>query len=242
MRLMTGLSLSLRSLALVLILANLSRAEETSNWTRQNPGEKGDAQAQYVLGKSYVNGKGVPQDYVRGAELLRQAADQGNAAAQNDLGTLYALGHGVTNDPATANQSFIKAAGQGDALAQYNLGCSYELGRGVASNDLPKAIACFRQAARPRTCPKPKTVWANSTPRARACRKTTMMPPRGLPKPPITGWRARKATWAPAMNWAAASNSTRRSPPNGTSRPRRVVSQSPVQRGHALPPLRGLGL
>jgi TPR repeat protein len=47
--------------------------------------EQGYAPAQGVLGASYAEGKGVPQDYAAAASWLRKAAEQGDAYAQYDL-------------------------------------------------------------------------------------------------------------------------------------------------------------
>jgi TPR repeat protein len=130
------------SLAIILLLNGLCRAEEPDLEQTKALAEKGDAQAEYELGKSYVK----KQDFKQGAELLTKAAEQGNAAAQNDLGRLYILGDGVLKSAETANQWFVKAAENGDELAMYNLAQSLELGRGVPTNDMPKAISYYRRA------------------------------------------------------------------------------------------------
>ena len=52
--------------------------------------KKGDAEAQFNLGKMYANGQGVPQDYREAVKWFRLAADQGMAGAQNALGGMYA--------------------------------------------------------------------------------------------------------------------------------------------------------
>ena len=55
----------------------------------------GNAQALYYVGKRYAGGDGVPQDYGKATEYLRQAADRGCILAENDLGAFYAKGLGV---------------------------------------------------------------------------------------------------------------------------------------------------
>ena len=57
--------------------------------------EKGDADAQLLLGLHYEYGNGVPQDYAQAAIWYRKAADQDVADAQNNLGSLYENGLGV---------------------------------------------------------------------------------------------------------------------------------------------------
>lgn len=57
--------------------------------------EKGDASAQYDLGKAYKEGGGVIHSDELAVQWYRKAADQGNADAENDLGIMYRLGQGV---------------------------------------------------------------------------------------------------------------------------------------------------
>lgn len=60
--------------------------------------ERGDAEAQYILGKKYYEGDGVPQDYDRAADLLRTSAEAGDAAAQYTYGYMCCYGIGVPVD------------------------------------------------------------------------------------------------------------------------------------------------
>ena len=48
----------------------------------------------------YLNGAGVPQDYVEAVRWYRLAADQEVAGAQFSLGIMYANGRGVPEDEA----------------------------------------------------------------------------------------------------------------------------------------------
>ena len=64
--------------------------------------QKGEATAQYNLGKMYENGQGLPQDYEEAAGWYWLAAKQGYADAQINLGIMYALGQGVREDLVTA--------------------------------------------------------------------------------------------------------------------------------------------
>ncbi len=41
----------------------------------------------FVLGKMYIDGRGVPQDYHKGIEYYLQAANQGDDSALYNLGT-----------------------------------------------------------------------------------------------------------------------------------------------------------
>ena len=50
--------------------------------------EQGNADAQYMLGLIYFNGRLVPQDYGAAVKWLRLAADQGNEEASYLLGLI----------------------------------------------------------------------------------------------------------------------------------------------------------
>ncbi len=96
---------------------------------------KGDAWAQFNLGRLYREGKGVPQDYTEAMKWYRLAADQGDAAAQYLLGVMYDQGLGVLLDYQEAAQWCRLAAEQGHAGAQVLLGTLYHLGQGVPRDD-----------------------------------------------------------------------------------------------------------
>jgi TPR repeat protein len=94
----------------------------------QAEAERGNAQAQYVLGGVYYNGNGVARNPARGAQWLLKAAEGGYAPAQCDLGVMYQKGVGVDQSFDDAVKWYQKAAEQGDALACHNLGSIYAKG------------------------------------------------------------------------------------------------------------------
>ena len=108
--------------------------------------ERGNAEAQYRVGRMYEFGQGVPQDKAQGIAWIRKAAAQNHADAQQELGFVYATGDGVKQDDVQAVAWFRKAAMQGDATAQYNLGLLYAKGQGVPK-DYAQAIDWWRKAA-----------------------------------------------------------------------------------------------
>ena len=61
----------------------------------QKSAEQGDADAQYILGYMYAEGRGVPQDDKQAVSWFQKAAEQGDADAQNNLGVMYENGRGV---------------------------------------------------------------------------------------------------------------------------------------------------
>ena len=108
--------------------------------------ERGNAKAQYRLGRMYEFGQGVAVDKAQALVWLRKSAAQGDSEAQLELGVMYASGDGVKQDDKMAVALFQKAATQGEATAQYNLGLMYAKGNGV-QKDYAQAVAWFRKAA-----------------------------------------------------------------------------------------------
>ena len=93
--------------------------------------EQGDAKAQYALGSSYREGKGVPQDYIEALKWLRLSAEQGNSSGQDGLGLMYSRGYGVSQDYRKAVKWYRLSAEQNHLQGQYNLGAKYANGEGV---------------------------------------------------------------------------------------------------------------
>lgn len=60
--------------------------------------EKGNAEAQYVLGIMYRAGRGVPQDFKKAKKWYLLSAEQGHPIAPFYLGWIYAKGKGVSKD------------------------------------------------------------------------------------------------------------------------------------------------
>ena len=73
--------------------------------------------AEFMLGKMYAFGEGVPEDYNQAIQWFTKAAEQGNADAQFCLGVQYGW-VSVVKDAKQAAQWFSKAAEQGDVYAQ----------------------------------------------------------------------------------------------------------------------------
>ncbi len=98
--------------------------------------ERGNADAQYMLGIMYRRGEGGTQDYEVAIEWFRLAAEQGNASAQSNLGAMYDQGLGITEDPNAAFKWFKLAAEQGNNYSLFILGEMYERGRGVTRDQI----------------------------------------------------------------------------------------------------------
>jgi TPR repeat protein len=127
--------------------AALSRKDYAAAIKEYRPlAERGNAEAQYRIGRMYEFGNGYPQDKAQGIAWLLKAAAQNHADAQQELGVVYALGDGVQQDDVQAVEWFRKAAVQGDATAQYNMGQMYAKGQGVPK-DYAQAIDWWRKSA-----------------------------------------------------------------------------------------------
>ena len=104
------------------------------------------ANTQYEIAIQHYEGNGVPQDYNKAVEHLKNADANGDARAQNKLGSCYYRGHGVDKDYKEAVKWFQKAANQGNADAQTNLGYCYYHGSGV-DEDKEEAVKWYQKAA-----------------------------------------------------------------------------------------------
>lgn len=91
----------------------------------------GNPEAQYLIGRMFLNGYMVPKDPIEAAALFRRAGDQGHAEAQFALAGLLSAGLGVARDEAQATRWNLKAANQGHVEAQLQMGYRYDLGEGV---------------------------------------------------------------------------------------------------------------
>jgi TPR repeat protein len=93
--------------------------------------EKGNADAQLILGKMYWMGQGVLKDPDQAMKLFKASAMQGNADAQFFLGSIYLLPH---TDIAEGVKWLRLSAEQGNQDAQWMLGKAYLQG----AKELPR--------------------------------------------------------------------------------------------------------
>jgi len=90
--------------------------------------EKGDVEAQYSLGHSYYEGKGVRKNNTKAVFWYTKAAEQGNARAQYELALCYFNGIGVERNSKLAHKWFTKATEQGHKKAKEMISeCDYIL-------------------------------------------------------------------------------------------------------------------
>lgn len=108
--------------------------------------DRGDAEAQFHLGRMYVNGEGVPQNNSEAVKWLRRAAEQEHVNAQSHLGWIYINGEIAPQDYSESVKWYRRAAERGDAYSQSNLGFAYANGKGVPQ-DYIEAMKWTRRAA-----------------------------------------------------------------------------------------------
>lgn len=82
--------------------------------------ERGEPDAQYMLGLRYSEGDGVSEDDREAVKWYRLAAEQGHALAQCNLGFYYSNGQGVLEDYVEAYAWYVIAAMNGSEQAAKN--------------------------------------------------------------------------------------------------------------------------
>ena len=80
----------------------------------------------YNIGDIYMNGIGVEQNYVEGAEWYRKAAKQGSGIGLYRLAQCYEMGKGVESSIAKAYRYYDLAAEKGVKPAKIKLGYAFE--------------------------------------------------------------------------------------------------------------------
>ncbi len=97
--------------------------------------EKGEPQAQALLGLMYNLGRGVPLDMAQALKWYKASADQGDAEGEFHLGTMYLNGSGVGRDTAQGLKWLKLSAEQGQRDAYLLLGMAY-----MNLNDAPRDV------------------------------------------------------------------------------------------------------
>jgi hypothetical protein len=148
----------LKTRALAVLLAGLAcfsfvSGQETKAPTTESleslrgRAEKGDIDAQSLLGAMYDLGQGVPQDPVEAFRWYLKAAEQGDPRAQTIAAIIYERSRQYTR----ALDWYRKAAESGEDTAQYMLGWIYTLGpytpwNKIAPTDLAQGVKWLRRA------------------------------------------------------------------------------------------------
>lgn len=118
-----------------------------AKWYQRAIDEDQHAESMYCLANLCYSGDGVPQDRVRGEQLLRASAEAGYVTAMRKLGNALYNGRGMPKDRNEAAKWYRRGteAGDVDCMVRYGLCCYF--GHGIASPDKDQAALLFRQAA-----------------------------------------------------------------------------------------------
>lgn len=108
----------------------------------QKEADKGNAEAQYKLGKCYIS-----TDPKKAFHYFGLSSSQGDKVGQFYMGVCYSQGIGVAKNENTAFQWYQKSANQNNASAQNQVGFCYEYGIGVTPN-YKKATHYYHLSAR----------------------------------------------------------------------------------------------
>lgn len=146
------------SIAVILLCAGLTGASDLESAKRayeqkdyatafreaQSLAENNNAQAQVLLGRLYLTGRGVAKDPDTAVKWFKAAAVQGNADAEFMLGSMYLLPH---SNVAEGLKWVRLAAEQGNQDAQLLLGKTYLDGTPELPRDPVQAEMWLRLAA-----------------------------------------------------------------------------------------------
>jgi TPR repeat protein len=124
----------------------LSNYESKTVTEWKSEADKGNAEAQYLLGAAYLLGEGISVDNDKAFEWLKKSSEQNNSDAQYYLGMMFKHGDGMTSNYEQAFFWFKKSAEQNNADAQYELANIYDLGIGT-QKDKRNAIYWYEKIA-----------------------------------------------------------------------------------------------
>lgn len=108
---------------------------------------EGKMSSQWLIGKMYMEGVDLVQDYELAAKWLTKSAEQGYADAEYLLGLLYSAGDGVEQSDNLALEWYSKAAEQDLADAQFLIGIMFAKGEGVPQ-DYESSVSWLYKAAK----------------------------------------------------------------------------------------------
>jgi TPR repeat protein len=114
--------------------------------------ERGNAEAQALLGFMYEYGRGIPQDAVVAVQWYTCAAEQGHPFAQYQLGLMYDKGHGLPRSVVLAYMWLNLAAAHAPSSEREN----YLRIRDAVASKLNTAQIAEAQALAYNWFPKPR--------------------------------------------------------------------------------------
>lgn len=119
---------------------------EAAGKTFHSLADKGDARAQFYLGKMYFSGHGYSRNYNEAFKWYSASAAGNNSNGQLSLGRMYAYGLGIGQNYEEAMKWVRKSAEQGNPKAMDFLGECYGSGLAVQKNE-EQSVQWYNQAA-----------------------------------------------------------------------------------------------
>lgn len=107
---------------------------------------KTDSYKEYLMGRMYLKGEGVEQDYFKSYQTFLLAAENGYAHSNYYIGNQYYYGLGFNQDYEEALSYYRKASEAKDSYADYRIAKMYLKGEGVNA-DLQRAEEYLLKAA-----------------------------------------------------------------------------------------------
>ena len=103
--------------------------------------EDGDIHAQYLMGRAYFQGKGVPRDYKEAGKWFRKAAEKGDPSAQYMLGEMYVEGLGLAKDYTQAYMWLTMSIAGSEKTQDQLIKKANDLRNSIAGKMTPQQIA-----------------------------------------------------------------------------------------------------
>lgn len=130
-----------------------ARKKMADHW--RGRARRGDADAQILLGKAYIDGRGVQQNTEKALTWWATAAAQKSQAAMMLLADVHYNAKGLPRNKAKGVEWWISASDLGNIEAQYLVGRAYAIGGGCAEEEegqgimtnLTEAVHFWRRAA-----------------------------------------------------------------------------------------------
>lgn len=130
----------------IVLLAGVTRGEETEFEFEKRMAETGDPHFQWSLGLSYENGDGVRKSHVQAMKWYRKAADQGDPHAEAEIAFDLIKKERDGKFSKEGLEWLRKSAKHGYDYAQYRLGEMYEEGERVTQS-WTEAAKWYKMAA-----------------------------------------------------------------------------------------------
>jgi TPR repeat protein len=129
----------------IIVLAKSTYNHEKAMKLWRKAAEQGNAEAEYELGKCYLNGHGVESNEDEAFNWFQKSATQGYADAQCMLGARFGLMFDY--ESGEQHEWTRKAAAQGHAQAQCDLGATYYYGDFAVDKNIDEAVKWLCKSA-----------------------------------------------------------------------------------------------